>query len=72
MNIKYNRGASGLGGSLGGMDKAALSQGFEVIEPDAHAPLFHSGMGGDDSGVSYVGHPREKGGVCGRPSGEER
>ena len=72
MDIKYNRGASGLGGSLGGMDKEALSEGYEVIGPDAQAPLFHYRMGDDNSGATYVGNPREKGGVCGRPLGEER
>ena len=73
MGIRHDRGASGAGGSLGGMSKEAISDGFEVISPDAtEAPFFMYRMGDDNSGTNYVGNPREKGGVCGRPLGEER
>ena len=72
MSIRHDRGVSGAGGSFGGMGKEALSEGFEVLDSAESAPFFMYRMGDDNSGTNYVGNPREKGGVCGRPLGEER
>lgn len=73
-SIKYKTGASGLGGSLGGMFSDALSSGFADITPAKLDPWEPGAERCDDCGENFVGdqYAFRKTGACGRPHGEER
>jgi len=72
--IKYNTGASGLGGSLGGMSTGALSSGFADVTPAKLDPWDPDCERQDDGGTNSVGDKWafSKTGACGRPNGNER
>lgn len=72
--IKYKTGASGLGGSLGGMSTDALSSGFADVTPKQLDPWDPACEHCDDNGTNAVGDKWEfrKTGACGRPNGNER
>ena len=73
-SIKYKTGASGLGGSLGGMPSDALSSGFADITPAKLDPWDPCAERIDHCGENLVGdqYAFRKTGACGRPHGEER
>ena len=72
--IKYKTGASGLGGSLGGMSSDALSSGFADITPAKLDPWEPGAERIDHCGENLVGdqYAFRNTGACGRPHGEER
>ena len=72
--IKYDAGASGLGGSLAGVPKSALSTGFADTTTAKLNPWDSDYERVDDGGTNSVGDRYEfsKTGACGRPNGNER
>jgi hypothetical protein len=72
--IRYNRGASGLGGSLAGEDPAILESGFSVMSKDEEGGMFGFKPGDDNSGSTFEGdlYERRHTGATGRPLGTER
>jgi len=72
--IRYNRGASGLGGSLAGEDPAILESGFSVMSKEEEGGMFGFKPGDDNSGSTFEGdlYERRHTGAAGRPLGTER
>lgn len=72
--IRYNRGASGLGGSLAGEDSAILESGFSVMSKDEEGGMYGFRPGDDNSGSTFEGdlYERRHTGAAGRPLGTER
>ena len=72
--IKYDTGASGLGGSLAGLSESALEKGFVDTTAARLEPWDADFVREDDGGTNSVGDRYEFGktGACGRPSGYER
>ena len=72
--IKYNTGASNLGGSLNGQPESALSKGFVDTTPTKPDPWAMDGERQDDAGTNSVGdrYAFRSTGACGRPDGNER
>ena len=72
--IKYNVGATGLGGSMADCPDSALSTGFTDTTPAQLDPWDPDYVRVDDGGTNSVGNQYEfsKTGACGRPNGNER
>ena len=73
MGIKYNTGATGLAGSLGGESEEILSQGFANVTSAKPGP-FDYPVREDENGNTQEGNRWDfrTTGAAGRPRGEER
>lgn len=72
--VTYNRGASGLNGSMADSSPASMESGFDDVTPKTKDPWKTGYEQQDNSGENYVGsiYERRRIGACGRPEGDER